>query len=55
MSQDNLGQSWHILEADQVLSLLGVSREGLSAAEAARRLAEYGPNHLPRAKGRSAW
>jgi Cation transporter/ATPase, N-terminus len=28
---------------------------GLSATEAAERLARYGPNELPRAAGRPSW
>ncbi|CAM5365149.1 hypothetical protein TMEC54S_02027 [Thauera mechernichensis] len=38
----------HALEADAVLDQLGARGKGLSNAEAARRLAEVGPNRLPR-------
>ena len=38
---------WHNLEADEVLAQLRTDRQrGLSEEEAARRLAEYGPNEL---------
>ncbi|HNS93303.1 MAG TPA: HAD-IC family P-type ATPase, partial [Thauera sp.] len=37
----------HALEADAVLDQLGARGKGLSNAEAARRLAEVGPNRLP--------
>ena len=39
--------------AKEVLSALGSSPAGLDAREAARRLAEHGPNRLPQAKARS--
>jgi Ca2+-transporting ATPase len=48
------GTDWHMLAEDEALSRLGSSREGLSGAEAAKRLAETGPNELVAAKGRSA-
>ncbi|HRP65658.1 MAG TPA: cation-transporting P-type ATPase [Thauera sp.] len=37
----------HALAADEVLERLSAARDGLSSAEAARRLAEVGPNRLP--------
>lgn len=43
---------WHAHDADHALQALGASAQGLTAAEAARRLAEIGPNRLPAAKGR---
>ena len=43
--------AWHALDEPQALSLLGVDRGGLSSAEAARRLAEHGPNRLEAAAG----
>lgn len=46
--------AWHATAADDALARLGSSREGLSAPEAARRLAAHGPNRLPAAKPRSA-
>ncbi|MEW5939040.1 MAG: cation-translocating P-type ATPase [Chloroflexota bacterium] len=39
-------QAWHALAPEQVLENLRVKGNGLSAEEAARRLAEYGPNQL---------
>lgn len=38
---------WHALTADECLSLCGSSEAGLTAAEAAERLARYGANELP--------
>ncbi|MEW5831806.1 MAG: cation-transporting P-type ATPase [Campylobacterota bacterium] len=42
------------LRRSEILSVLETGEEGLSEAEAAIRLAEYGPNLLPRIKPRSA-
>jgi magnesium-transporting ATPase (P-type) len=42
--------SWHALSIDDTLQRLDAARDGLSAAEADRRLAEYGPNRLPEAR-----
>ena len=42
--------SWHTLPADEVLARLGSAAAGLSAAEAARRLATNGPNELVEAQ-----
>lgn len=38
--------NWHQLTSDEVLDMLRTSRQGLSADEARRRLAEHGPNRL---------
>ena len=38
---------WHALSADDTLSKLGSETDGLTAAEAAARLATNGPNALP--------
>ncbi len=46
---------WHHLTADETLHELGARPEGLSPAEAAERLARYGPNRLQEAKGTSPW
>lgn len=46
---------WHALPADAVFEQLDTRSEGLSDTEAGDRLARYGPNHLPRSVGRSAW
>ncbi len=45
---------WHALPPDAVLSRLEASPDGLSAAEAAARLARHGPNRLPEPPRRSA-
>lgn len=41
------GIHWHSLGEEDALKRLESSREGLTQREAARRLAEYGPNQLP--------
>lgn len=46
--------AWHATDADAVLIELGASAQGLTAQEAAARLAAFGPNRLPRAAQRSA-
>ncbi len=46
--------AWHSLAPDDCLSRLQAGREGLSTAEAARRLADGGPNRLELAAGRSS-
>jgi magnesium-transporting ATPase (P-type) len=45
--------AWHALTVDGALAALGSGPSGLDAAEAARRLALYGPNQLPAAKTKS--
>lgn len=45
--------SWHCKNVGEVLAELDSSPDGLSAAEAARRLASFGPNELEVKKGRS--
>src|SRR5262245_50966998 len=44
--------SWHALAADEAIRLLDSRDDGLSADEAARRLARHGPNRLPRSQRR---
>ncbi len=47
---------WHLLETGETLSILGTdAAAGLSAAEAKKRLAEYGANELLEEEGRSPW
>ena len=46
---------WHLLPVDQVLASLKSSPTGLSSAEAAKRLAEFGPNELRAARRISPW
>ncbi len=45
----------HTLPAAEVCAHLGSSPKGLSAAEAAKRLAEHGPNALTGSQGISPW
>ncbi|MFP5505940.1 MAG: cation-transporting P-type ATPase [Gammaproteobacteria bacterium] len=45
---------WHALAAEECLQRLDGTRHGLHADEAARRLAEHGPNRLPPPARRSA-
>jgi Ca2+-transporting ATPase len=49
------GKHWFNQAADAVLIQLGTAATGLSAAEAARRLAADGPNELPAGQGISPW
>ncbi len=53
----NINQhSWHTLSADEVVRQLEVNTQaGLSAAEAARRLAHFGPNALHEKRSRPPW
>jgi magnesium-transporting ATPase (P-type) len=53
--QDPEAVAWHPTSADEVLTRLESRPEGLTAAEAERRLAEHGPNTLTRHGGPSAW
>ena len=46
----NEPRAWHALTPEETLSALGTGEEGLSEAEAASRLADQGPNELPREK-----
>lgn len=39
-------RSWHILEIDEAERLLATSPAGLTSEDAARRLAEHGPNEI---------
>ncbi len=46
---------WHTLSPEEVFSLLKSAPTGLSSEEAARRLAQYGPNELQRRRHVSPW
>ncbi|HJV33347.1 MAG TPA: HAD-IC family P-type ATPase, partial [Patescibacteria group bacterium] len=46
----NDARAWHALTPEEALSALASGGEGLTEAEAASRLAEQGPNELPREK-----
>ncbi len=48
-------ESWHTQPVETVLTRLSSSPSGLSGAEAARRLAEHGPNEFGTAEGTSPW
>ncbi len=41
---------WHTVPAEDVLQRLATSRDGLTASDAARRLAEHGPNEIQETK-----
>lgn len=45
---------WHALPTEEVRDRLDTPETGLTSEEAARRLAQYGPNELPRVKDREA-
>jgi P-type Ca2+ transporter type 2C len=47
--------AWHVLATEQVFANLNADPAGLTSAEAARRLAEYGPNELQAAGRVSPW
>lgn len=47
--------AWHALSAEEAISRLGSGPEGLGGDEAARRLAESGPNELQAAEPISRW
>jgi Ca2+-transporting ATPase len=50
------GDSWHAIEAEEVLSRLATfSEEGLSSEEAEQRLEKFGPNELEEAPPVSFW
>ena len=46
---------WHSLTSDEVMQQLHTSEKGLSDAEAAKRLQEYGKNNLRQTKAKSVW
>jgi len=50
---DGHSENWSALPAEAVLRHFESSSTGLNDADAARRLAQYGPNGLPSAKQRS--
>lgn len=47
-SEDSV--AWHQFTVDAALDALGTSRDGLASEQAARLLAEHGPNQLPQEK-----
>jgi len=46
--RSSAGPVWHVLPIEALLEQLPATRSGLSSEEARRRLAEHGPNLLPR-------
>ncbi len=52
-AQGGEGTAWHALSADETIARSDTSADGLTAGEAANRLARYGPNRLrpPRRTG----
>jgi magnesium-transporting ATPase (P-type) len=46
---------WHALTVDEALAALSSSAQGLGGDEAARRLAQHGPNALPAPPQRPLW
>ena len=48
-------EDWHALAAEEVLKDLRVAEEGLTSAEAAKRLAHFGPNQLVEAARPGFW
>ncbi|WP_163557270.1 HAD-IC family P-type ATPase [Halomonas sp. NO4] len=52
---DSTRTAWHVLSGDDALERLESCRDGLSAAQVASRLEEYGPNRLQQEQARPAW
>ena len=49
-------QPWHVLAGPEIARTLGVDPgQGLSAAEAAKRIGQYGPNKFAEAKTEPRW
>ncbi len=49
-TQEGKAHAWHALKPEAALEAMGSRRAGLTAAEAAERLARHGPNRLPERK-----
>ncbi|MFW6103289.1 MAG: cation-transporting P-type ATPase, partial [Chloroflexota bacterium] len=45
-----MAEKWHAISADEVLSALDSSRDGLSKKAVRARLSEHGPNRLIKSK-----
>jgi len=54
MQQQPFQKPWHQLDSQDTLSQLDSQKHGLDAETAEQRLQQFGANHLPRTKGRSA-
>ena len=48
-------KAWHTLTVEETEKALSTTQEGLSDAEAAKRLAAYGPNNLCQKKAKTIW
>ncbi len=46
---------WHVLDVEEAAAQIGSTPGGLTSAEAAQRLAQYGPNELQAAHRVSPW
>ncbi|HUX86124.1 MAG TPA: cation-transporting P-type ATPase, partial [Chloroflexota bacterium] len=55
LTNQQLALSWHQMTVGEAFSRLGTRPEGLSPEEAARRLAQFGPNRLPAEAATSPW
>lgn len=54
MQQQPFQHPWHELSSQQTLSELDSQEHGLTPENAEQRLQQFGANHLPKTKGRSA-
>src|SRR5688572_29117685 len=55
MPENQTATAWHTLSREQLEQQLRSGPDGLTADEAARRLAEHGPNELKAQRRHSAW
>ncbi|MCC6467157.1 MAG: HAD-IC family P-type ATPase [Alphaproteobacteria bacterium] len=55
MEVESASVAWHALPVDAVLARLDAGEDGLTDAEAARRLSLHGPNRLPEPVRPAAW
>ena len=55
MLESQQKKAWHTLTVEETEKALETTEEGLSDAEAAKRLAAYGPNNLRQKKAKSVW
>jgi Ca2+-transporting ATPase len=53
--EEKVAMHWHEMSCEAVLETLKTSKQGLSAAEAARRLERHGPNELIERGVKSPW
>ena len=55
MNTDKPGSPYYQLSVDETLTSTNSAPEGISSAEAAARLQQYGENALPQKAGKPAW